>query len=257
MKEDEMRTIVEIKLRNLLSFGAADTEPVALKSLNVLIGPNGSGKSNLIEAVSLMRSAPGDILAVIRRGGGVGDWIWKGDPEGVASIDTVIINPQGKMPLRHVLAFRNENQTFRMVDECIENEKSYPNHENPYFYYQYKDGNPVINVKTEGQVDAKDDQAQMMATCIETWIMADHEALRNYFGSHLRENALIPLDGLESRSRHELLEALKSSTNDCGRNKGYEKGERSFQILAKLNTKLLEENLLYFKRFKDTLKRHT
>lgn len=153
MKKDEMRTIIEIKLCNLLSFGA-DTEPLALKSLNVLIGPNGSGKSNLIEAVSLMRSAPGDIRSVIRRGGGVFDWIWKGDPEGDALIDTVIINPQGKMPLRHVLEFRNENQTFRMVDERIENEKSYPNRgKNPYFYYHYQDGNPVINVKTEGQDD--------------------------------------------------------------------------------------------------------
>ncbi len=77
VKDDEMRTIVEIRLRNLLSFGP-DTEPIALKSLNVLIGPNGSGKSNFIEAVSLLRSAPSDIRAVIRRGGGVSDWIWKG-----------------------------------------------------------------------------------------------------------------------------------------------------------------------------------
>jgi predicted ATPase len=146
VKDDEMQTIVEIALRNLLSFGP-DTEPIALKSLNVLIGPNGSGKSNLIEAVSLLRSAPSDMRAVIRRGGGVSDWIWKGDSEGFSSIDVVIKNPQGSMPLRHVLAFRNENQTFRLVDERIENEKSYQGHENPYFYYNYKDGNPVINVK--------------------------------------------------------------------------------------------------------------
>ena len=155
VKDDEMRTIVEIGLRNLLSFGP-DTEPIALKSLNVLIGPNGSGKSNFIEAVSLLRSAPSDIRAVIRRGGGVSDWIWKGDPEGVASIDILIRNPQGNMPLRHVLAFRKENQAFRLVDERIENEKSYPKYGNPskiYFYYHYNDGNPVINVKTEGQDD--------------------------------------------------------------------------------------------------------
>jgi hypothetical protein len=37
-KDDEMRTIVEIGLSNLLSFGP-DTQPIALKSLNVLIGP--------------------------------------------------------------------------------------------------------------------------------------------------------------------------------------------------------------------------
>ncbi|MCX6680104.1 MAG: AAA family ATPase [Methanothrix sp.] len=144
--------IVEIGLSNLLSFGP-DTQPIALKSLNVLIGTNGSGKSNFIEAVSLLRSAPSDIRAVIRRGGGVSDWIWKGDPEGVASIDIVTRNPQGSMPLRHVLAFRKENHAFSVVEERIENEKSYPDYQEPYFYYNYKDGNPVINVRNKGGDD--------------------------------------------------------------------------------------------------------
>jgi predicted ATPase len=169
VKDDEMRTIVEIGLRNLLSFGP-DTQPIALKSLNVLIGPNGSGKSNFIEAVSLMRSAPSDIRTVIRRGGGVSDWIWKGDPEGVASIDIVTRNPQGNMPLRHVLAFRKENQAFRLVDERIENEKSYPKYGNPlkiYFYYNYNDGNPVINVKTEGR-DDKTEQRKLKPETVDT-----------------------------------------------------------------------------------------
>ena len=141
-----MLMIVEIRLRNLLSFGP-DTEPLALKSLNVLIGTNGSGKSNFIEAVSLLRSAPNDIRAVIRRGGGVGDWIWKGDSEGVASIDVVTKNPQGSMPLRHVLAFRKENHAFSVVEERIENEKSHSAYEMPYFYYHYIDRNPIINIR--------------------------------------------------------------------------------------------------------------
>jgi predicted ATPase len=169
VKDDEMRTIVEIGLRNLLSFGP-DTQPIALKSLNVLIGPNGSGKSNFIEAVSLMRSAPSDIRTVIRRGGGVSDWIWKGDPEGVASIDIVTRNPHGNMPLRHVLAFRKENQAFRLVDERIENEKSYPKYGNPlkiYFYYNYNDGNPVIKVKTEGR-DDKTEQRKLKPETVDT-----------------------------------------------------------------------------------------
>ncbi|MDD4652904.1 MAG: AAA family ATPase [Methanothrix sp.] len=52
--------IHEIQLRNLLSFGP-DTEPLAMRDLNVLIGTNGSGKSNFIEAISLLRSAPNEI----------------------------------------------------------------------------------------------------------------------------------------------------------------------------------------------------
>jgi hypothetical protein len=105
-------------------------------------------------------------------------------------------------------------------------------------------------------VGAEDDQAQMMVTCMETWIMADHEALRKVFGSCLREGTLFPLNGLEKRLRQELLKTLESATNDCGKNRGYDKGERSFQILAILNPKLLEENLLYFHRFRETLDQH-
>jgi hypothetical protein len=103
---------------------------------------------------------------------------------------------------------------------------------------------------------AEEDQAQMMVTCMETWIMADHAAMRRFFGSCLREGALLPVSNLESRSRQELLEALRSATNDCGKNRGYEKGKRSFQILAELDPELLEENLPYFCRFRETLDRH-
>lgn len=105
-------------------------------------------------------------------------------------------------------------------------------------------------------IDAEDDQAQMMVTCMETWIMADHATLRRFFGSYLREGALIPVSGLEMRSRQELLESLKSATNDCGRNRGYDKGKISFQILAELNPESLN-NLPYFCRFKETLGRYT
>ena len=103
---------------------------------------------------------------------------------------------------------------------------------------------------------AEDDQAQMMATCMETWIMADRVALRKVFGPCLREGTLIPVNDLEERSRQELLVALKSATNDCGKSRGYAKGMRSFQILAELNPKSLEQNLPYFCRFWKTLGLH-
>jgi len=66
---------------NLLSFGP-DTEPIELRSLNILIGPNGGGKSNFIEVVRLLHFLPdkdpwGSVLAT----GGVGEWIWKGEWE--------------------------------------------------------------------------------------------------------------------------------------------------------------------------------
>jgi len=105
-------------------------------------------------------------------------------------------------------------------------------------------------------IGAEEDQAQMMATCMESWIMADHSTLRKYFGSCLRENALIQVNDLENRSRQELMEALKSATNGCGRSREYDKGRCSFQILAKLDPVTLEQNLPHFRRFKEALNRH-
>ena len=81
------------------------------------------------------------------------------DSEGVAKIDVVIRNPHEVCCSRHVLAFRNENQSFRLVDERIENCKSYPQFESPYFYYLYRNGHPVINTKKEGK--EKDEQRQL------------------------------------------------------------------------------------------------
>jgi predicted ATPase len=138
----------EITPRNLLSFGL-EAQPIALERLNVLIGPNGSGKSNFIEMVVLLNATPGDLHAAIRRGGGVREWIWKGMPKEAASLDIVVHNPHGTQPLRHVLAFREENQAFRLDDERIENAHPYAGRTDPYFFYRYQQGRPILNIKEE------------------------------------------------------------------------------------------------------------
>jgi predicted ATPase len=95
--------------------------------LNILIGPNGSGKSNFIEALSLLRAMPvsgrnsdRDITGVVRRGGGVTEWIWKGSPKAPASLEAVVGDPASADLLRHFLSFRDEAHRFRTVDERID-----------------------------------------------------------------------------------------------------------------------------------------
>jgi predicted ATPase len=138
----------EITSRNLLSFGP-EAQSIALEQLNVLIGPNGSGKYNFIEAIALLSAAPGDLRAVIRRGGGVREWIWKGTPKEAASLDVVVHNPYGTQPLRHVIAFREENQTFRLDDERIENAHPDEGRTEPNFFYRYRQGRPILNINGE------------------------------------------------------------------------------------------------------------
>lgn len=109
-----------------------------LGNLNVLVGPNGSGKSNLLEAISLLRSAPTDLRPVILRGGGVGEWIWKGKPDASATLEAVFVSPTNDERLRHVLSFRAEQQRFRLENEQIEGEGK------PHFSYHLREGRPVI-----------------------------------------------------------------------------------------------------------------
>jgi predicted ATPase len=146
MNEDpdqDKRLIREIRLTNLLSFGP-ETEALPLERLNVFIGPNGSGKSNLIEALALMRATPvlpqatgnADVRGVVRRGGGAGEWVWKGAKEKPAVVELLVSYPKGSQDLRHRFAFRGDAQGFRF---------DYDNRKEVYFFYRFQNGHPVVN----------------------------------------------------------------------------------------------------------------
>ncbi len=137
-----------IQLNNFLSFGAVE-ERIPLGPLNVIIGPNGSGKSNLLESIALLQSAPEQLLKPSREGGGVRDWLWKGaQGTPTATLDVLIDNPKGGQSLRYHLAFTEVGQRFEIVDERVENEApDGAEHTQPYFYYRFNSGRPVLNVK--------------------------------------------------------------------------------------------------------------
>jgi predicted ATPase len=140
----DRRLLQSIALGNFLSFGP-EMGRLPLGNLNVLVGPNGSGKSNLLEAIALLRSAPKDLRPVILRGGGVGEWVWKGAPHGNATLEAIFSNPDDpSRPIRHALAFRAEQQHFRIEDERIENAVPYPGNRAPLVYYSYQHGRPVV-----------------------------------------------------------------------------------------------------------------
>ncbi|OQX10417.1 MAG: chromosome segregation protein SMC [Thiothrix lacustris] len=141
--------IKSIKLTNFLSFGE-ESQVIPLKNLNVIIGANGSGKSNFLEAIDLLRSAPNELYSPIRQGGGVKDWLWKGgkNPTPTASIEAIIAPPNGTpQNLRYRFDFTAAGFRFELVDEVIEHEKPHGNDTEPYFYYKFNGGKPVLNAK--------------------------------------------------------------------------------------------------------------
>ena len=80
-----------------------------------------------------------------------------------------------------------------------------------------------------------------MTICMETWCLADREALKAHYKHNLIEGRLFDLDNMEARNRHDVQESLKRATENCSN--AYEKGTRSFEILSALNPDILEHLL--------------
>ncbi|TFH42004.1 MAG: DUF4276 family protein [ANME-2 cluster archaeon] len=98
---------------------------------------------------------------------------------------------------------------------------------------------------------SENEQVLFMTTCMETWIVADRDALANHYGSDLQISALPPLVKLESRSRQDIQDTLSHATRNCSN--AYKKGKRSFYVLEKLSPNELELHLPSFARVKRIL----
>ena len=135
----------EITLRNILSFGP-DTEPLTLGPLNMLIGPNGSGKSNFLDAVNLLKNAPGEIMNPIRTGGGIQEWLWNGATDEVgARVEVILSRPMGR-DLRYAVSIHDMGGRPQIADELVENDRPMAGELDVYFYYRYQNGRPVLNI---------------------------------------------------------------------------------------------------------------
>ncbi len=145
--------IQKLRLDSFLSF-APESPAIQLNPLNVVIGPNGAGKSNLIEAFDLLRATPTDFAQAIRLGGGAEDWIWKGN-EAVghdAKLDVELSRcPSTQRSLRYRVEFAAVNGRVEILDEAIEEVAPDRGKKDPFFYYRFQRGNPVINARRPGE----------------------------------------------------------------------------------------------------------
>lgn len=100
--------------------------------------------------------------------------------------------------------------------------------------------------------DASDDDAFLMVQVMETWFLADRDALRNYFDAQFAENALRQWPQLEAVPKQRVLDALQSATARCQRR--YTKGKVSFELLAQVDPAHVEAACPHAKALLDRLK---
>ena len=79
-----------------------------------------------------------------------------------------------------------------------------------------------------------DDSIHLMIQTMETWIVADPEAMADYYGNHFRKNVLPPRDDLESVSKAEIAQVLERSTRET--QKGvYHKIRHASELLKRID----------------------
>ena len=108
-QEPSKKLLHSVNLRDFLSYGGSG-EKILLEPLNVVIGPNGAGKSSLIEAFDLLKATRSDLSLRISRGGGAGEWLWKG----AAATPKARIEASVEYPAKPTLSYSLE---FSVLDE--------------------------------------------------------------------------------------------------------------------------------------------
>lgn len=101
-------------------------------------------------------------------------------------------------------------------------------------------------------VGADDNQAYLMVQAMEAWLMADWDALREYFGRGFNENRLPGQRDPEQIPQNSLEPSLKNASAGCGRQ--YAKGTVSFEILGRLDAGKVEDRCSHAKGLLDHLR---
>jgi hypothetical protein len=86
-------------------------------------------------------------------------------------------------------------------------------------------------VKPKGVTD---DQVFLMVQVMETWFIADQEAMARFFGGEFRRAAIPAWPNLEQIPKSSIYESLEKATADCGPRR-YGKGRLSFELLSNIS----------------------
>ena len=166
----------------------------------------------------------------------------------------------GRLP--RVVPCGSRNRAFRNFERALRDGVGYPillvDSEDPVAGSDRSDANPSGAWRHLSRRDdwtrpsgAKDDQAQLMVTTMETWLLADRQTLIAYFPA-VNAGALPPDADLESRRKKEVSDALRNATQSSSKGR-YHKGNHSFDLLGRVQPDELKRSLPHFRRFVETM----
>ena len=102
---------------------------------------------------------------------------------------------------------------------------------------------------------AKDDDCHLMVQIMESWFLADWEAVSKFFGQGFKANAK-PAQPIEKIHKSDVKAAISKATRDCKTKEKYDddtKGKHSFKLLGLISADKVLEASPWAKRFIDEI----
>ena len=125
--------------------------------------------------------------------------------------------------------------------------------ESPWEHFKMRPGDQNMT-KPQGASD-KDDDVYLMVCCMESWFLADRDALKAYFGQGYNENALPDINNpVESNSKQSVLDGLKNATRHCKTKRPYAKGEHSFALIGRIDPAKVEQASTWARKLLEKLR---
>lgn len=100
---------------------------------------------------------------------------------------------------------------------------------------------------------AADEQCHLMVQVMESWFLADREALATFYGQGFKRAALPKNPMIEQVPKQDVMRALANATGET-RKGSYSKGAHSFDVLAALDPRRVEDASPHAKRLLDALR---
>lgn len=103
---------------------------------------------------------------------------------------------------------------------------------------------------------AVDTDCHLMAQCMESWLLSDRAALKEFFGQGFQENQLpAAANAIEGIAKARVYDALAKATKSCKSKASYGKGEHSFKLLTIIDPAKVVVASPWAKRFINELKK--
>ena len=91
---------------------------------------------------------------------------------------------------------------------------------------------------------------------MESWFLADRDALKRFFGQGFKDNQLpAAMRAIEQVTKADVYQALQNATANCKTKAAYGKGEHSFKLLTLIDPTKVTGASQWAQRFIDELKK--